>query len=210
MVKERQGNVLYAEEDVIAHQVNCYGRMDTGVSKEIRNKLLSIIQFHQHQRMCEMKNTELLGSCQIMKTVNEKYVANLFAEVIPVSRGGETDYDALEQALWELQSIASENQLSIALPAYLGCGQTGGDWETAYQIIKKVFEGSRTKAVIYYQADDIRRLWEDFGDVQMDPVTEGIESEWHDFPVETHRELIWHWFEETFHISVAHDLIGTC
>lgn len=46
MVKERQGNVLYAEEDVIAHQVNCYGWMDAGVSKEIRNKLLSIIQFH--------------------------------------------------------------------------------------------------------------------------------------------------------------------
>lgn len=48
--------------------------------------------------------------------------------------------------------------------------------------------------------------WNEFGDVPMNPETECIESEWNGFPAGTHREEIWHWFEETYDISV-HDLM---
>ena len=41
----------------------------------------------------------------------------------------------------------------------------------------------------------------------MDPETERIESEWHVFNAGTHREEIWHWFEQTFDLSVAEDLM---
>lgn len=53
-----------------------------------------------------------------------------------------------------------------------------------------------------------RELWVKFGDVPLDPITETIEIPWENFPVGTHREEIWHWFEETFHISVAEDLMN--
>lgn len=46
-------------------------------------------------------------------------------------------------------------------------------------------------------------LWMEFGDVPMNPTTECIECEWLDFPIGTHREEIWHWFEEKFNVSVA-------
>lgn len=42
----------------------------------------------------------------------------------------------------------------------------------------------------------------------MNPDTEKIEEPWLDFPAGTHREEIWHWFEEQFDISVAEDLMG--
>lgn len=42
----------------------------------------------------------------------------------------------------------------------------------------------------------------------MNPDTECIEAEWHGFAVGTYREDIWHWFEETFDVSVAEDLMG--
>lgn len=42
----------------------------------------------------------------------------------------------------------------------------------------------------------------------MNPETEEIEEEWHGFSVGTFREDIWHWFEETFNVSVAEDLMG--
>ena len=61
-------------------------------------------------------------------------------------------------------------------------------------------EGSAYKA-------DIKALWEDFCNVPMNPETEEIEFDWNDFPVGTHREEIWHWFEETFHISIEEDLM---
>lgn len=53
----------------------------------------------------------------------------------------------------------------------------------------------------------IEALWEEFGDVPMNPCLETIEQPWHRFPAGTHREAIWHWFEEEFHISVAKDLM---
>lgn len=48
-----------------------------------------------------------------------------------------------------------------------------------------------------------QELWFELEDVPMNPETECIEAEWHGFPIGTHREEIWHWFEETFHVSVA-------
>lgn len=53
-----------------------------------------------------------------------------------------------------------------------------------------------------------KELWECFGNVPMNPETEEIEEEWNGFSVGTHREEIWHWFEETFDISVAIDLMN--
>lgn len=49
----------------------------------------------------------------------------------------------------------------------------------------------------------VRELWYEFGDVPMDPETECIEESWRGFPKGTHREEIWHWFEETYDVSVA-------
>lgn len=49
----------------------------------------------------------------------------------------------------------------------------------------------------------IRKLWQEFGVVPMDPDTECLEEEWHGFPAETNREDIWHWFEKEFRISVT-------
>ena len=53
-----------------------------------------------------------------------------------------------------------------------------------------------------------KKLWKDFGNVSMNPETECIEEEWNGFPTGTHREEIWHWFEEMFDLSVAEDLMG--
>ena len=52
------------------------------------------------------------------------------------------------------------------------------------------------------------KIWERFEDVPMNPETECIEVDWMMFPAGTHREDIWYWFEETFEVSVAKDLMG--
>lgn len=63
----------------------------------------------------------------------------------------------------------------------------------------------------------IKKLWQEFGDIPMDPETECLESEFipcaingtalYWFPSGTHREDIWYWFEEEFNLSVAEDLM---
>lgn len=49
----------------------------------------------------------------------------------------------------------------------------------------------------------VKDLWEEFGEVPMNPETEEIEESWKHFLPGTHREDIWHWFEEQFDINVA-------
>ena len=45
-------------------------------------------------------------------------------------------------------------------------------------------------------------LWHELGDIPMNPETECIEVQWHNFPSGTHREDIWHWIEDTYHVPV--------
>jgi hypothetical protein len=54
---------------------------------------------------------------------------------------------------------------------------------------------------------NITALWESLGDVPIDE-DECIEQSWNGFEKGTHREEVWHWFEDTFNISVAKDLMG--
>lgn len=42
------------------------------------------------------------------------------------------------------------------------------------------------------------QMWEEFEDVPMDPQTECIEIQFQQFPVGTHREEIWHWFDNVY------------
>lgn len=56
--------------------------------------------------------------------------------------------------------------------------------------------------------EDLDELWAEFGDVPMNPETECIESDWLHFPAGTHREEIWHWFENTFDCRVADLMYG--
>lgn len=63
-------------------------------------------------------------------------------------------------------------------------------WDTAIKITEEAVEKFTMQ------------LWDEFGDVPMNPKTECIEIQWRDFPAGTHREEIWHWFEDTLGASV--------
>lgn len=212
MIKEIKGNLLDTKRGIIAHQVNCKGVMGAGVAKQIRQKLLSKEQFEHYRRMCKENPPEmLLGGCWCYPVNGSKTltVANLFAENIPTGKGLDTDYDALRKSLSVLRNQARVYHMPISIPGYLGCGLAGGDWETVYsKILIPLFEDYPDGLMICYLPESVKTLWDEFGDITMDPDTECIESSWHGFPAGTHREEIWKWFEETFHVSVAEDLMG--
>lgn len=51
-----------------------------------------------------------------------------------------------------------------------------------------------------------KRLWSELGDQPVDE-NECLENEWEHFRAGTDREEIWHFFEETFDLSVHDDLM---
>ena len=86
-------------------------------------------------------------------------------------------------------------------------------WRTDYNMeiisyrIDVTENGVTSKGTPYVFLNLVKELWEDFGDVPMNPNTECIEDFWGRFCPGTHREEIWEWFEDTFNVSVAKDLM---
>ncbi|OPH62187.1 Appr-1-p processing protein [Paenibacillus ferrarius] len=138
-IKVIEGDLLSAEEDIIAHQVNCMGVMGSGIAKVIRNKYPEVYDQYLNEFKGKSK-IELLGECQVIKTSVGKYVANLFGQF---NFGGDgkkyTDEEALKGALISLKEFAVENGLSVALPFKIGSDRGGADWNVVYGIIGEVF-----------------------------------------------------------------------
>ncbi len=91
----------------------------------------------------------------------------------------EAEYDAI-RAYCEICGFSiTEDDLIIIKSR--GLEECFADWEETY----------------------VKDLWEELGEVPMNPETEEIEEPWKHFLPGTHREDIWHWFEKQFDISVA-------
>ena len=65
------------------------------------------------------------------------------------------------------------------------------------------FTGALLTVKEFIRDEKIRDLWVEFGDIPMNPETEEMEETFLDFPAGTHREEIWHWFDEQYSDGVA-------
>ena len=55
----------------------------------------------------------------------------------------------------------------------------------------------------------LESLWHEFEDIPMNPETECMEAPFLDFPAGTHREDIWHWFDERHSKGITYLLYRT-
>lgn len=145
MIKIVKGDLLYATENVIAHQVNTCGVMGGGVAYYIRKKYPNVYQ--QYVKTCnEVKDRKsLLGQCQICNTGNDRqFVANLFGQLDFGTDKVQTNYAALTDAFERLDSQLSMLELrkpmSVAIPYGIGCGLGGGDWNVVFKIIEETLK----------------------------------------------------------------------
>lgn len=153
MIKIVEGNLLDAKEDIIGHQVNCKGKMGSGVALQIKEKYP--LAFSKYQNYIKNKRSNvgsfyvsgmLLGNCQIVYVGDEnnkpRFVANLFGQDGYGYNGRKyTDEDSLFESLVKLRTEAEEYGKSVALPYNIGCDRGGGDWSKVEKLILKAFEG---------------------------------------------------------------------
>lgn len=74
----------------------------------------------------------------------------------------------------------------------------------------KIEQDANGKAILQIEHDwlqNILDLWQKLEDHPYDPETECILAPYIIFPTGTHREEISHWFEDSFHICLAEDLM---
>lgn len=74
----------------------------------------------------------------------------------------------------------------------------------------KTEQDANAKAILQIEHDwlqNILDLWQKLEDHPYDPETECITAPYIIFPTGAHREEIWQWFEDSFHIGLAEDLM---
>lgn len=139
MIKIIDGDLLESNADIIAHQVNCMGKMNSGVAKQIREKYPDV--FAQYKRVCDSYTPQyIIGHCQIVVT-NGVTIANLFGQLGYGYDGKQyTKLDALKKSMIELRNRCYPST-TIAFPYGLGSVRGGAKWEDVYAMIEEVFEG---------------------------------------------------------------------
>jgi O-acetyl-ADP-ribose deacetylase (regulator of RNase III) len=139
------GDLLQAKENIIGHQVNCMGVMGSGVAKQIRAQYPKA--YEEYRLTARGIEKFLLGTCQLVKVGEDKYIANLFGQDKYGKVGVFTEYAALGFSLENLAEISRRRNLSVALPYKIGCDRGGGDWTVVFNMIEDIFED--TDVVLY-------------------------------------------------------------
>jgi O-acetyl-ADP-ribose deacetylase (regulator of RNase III) len=152
MIHYLNQDVTTARQQIIVHQVNCQGRMGSGVAKAIKEKFPNV--YTEYKKYCDKYGRPavinvLLGKCQIVEIdepnrnrPDKQYVANLFAQDKYGFDGQMyTSYDAFLKGLQTLKEFCIEHNItSIAFPEKIGCGRGGADWQIISRMIETTFE----------------------------------------------------------------------
>lgn len=141
-IKIIDGDLFNTTAPFLCHQVNCQGKMGSGVAKQVRAKYPAA--YRQYMCLCNDKSpSELLGHAQFVYGT-DKIVINMFAQNRYGYDGHRyTDYSAFASCLHEIVKKVVPGE-TIAMPYNIGCGLAGGDWNTVYSLIEKILGGQYT------------------------------------------------------------------
>ena len=148
----KNGNLLDAQTDVIAHQVNCQGVMGSGVAKQIREKWANVYTAYKAEYdLFTDLNKPLLGNCQLVQVNDHQYVANLFGQnKYGYDSKRYTSYDGIYDALTNLVFLFFYNNInSIAFPFRMSSDRGGADWNVVLAMIESVFKDTEITIEIW-------------------------------------------------------------
>ena len=117
------------------------------------------------------------------------------------------DWNKLEKGSWSEHGriIEAADGTKIEIGLYREPADTEYNGTLTFQIFCND-DVMVCQQVSSYDPEDIEELWDEFGEVPMNPHTEKIETPWNGFPAGTDREDIWKWFDE-IHPKGVHYLL---
>ena len=143
------GDIFESDADAILHQVNCQGKMGSGVARQVKERYPFVYELYKqacdNDKKCRpagMGKSMLLGYAQVCPLKSslageEKYkqcIVNLFAQD-KYGYDGKcyTDYGALQKCLESVN--AKFRGKKVAIPYMMSCYRGGGDWDIVSTII---------------------------------------------------------------------------
>ena len=145
MIHYVKGDITQSHCDVICHQVNCQGKMNSGVAKAIREKFPEVYeQYKAFSDRFKDHTGALLGKMQPVEIQHNppRYVVNLFAQQYYGYDGIRfTDYEAFYNSISHLAiELAAAPEKTIAFPCHIGCVRGGANWNIIRTMIEEVFQ----------------------------------------------------------------------
>lgn len=150
MIYWKKGNLLESDCDYICQQVNCMGKMNSGIAKQIREKWPIVYQ--NYMAKCNFSHPSgyirpelLLGDIQIVglwddynETKFHQSVINMYSQLNYGYDGRRyTSYDAFWNCVNLIkQSVPTDKK--IGFPYNIGCGLGGANWNVILAMIDTV------------------------------------------------------------------------
>lgn len=153
MVKYVKGNLLDSDCDYICHQVNCRGRMGSGIAKQIRERFPEVYRVYRERYDDALRvlrsPDQMLGSTDIVQIPDSsQYVVNMYSQRSYGYDGKRyTSYKAFRFILQELKKDIP-TECTIGFPKGIGCGLGGGNWKTISAMIEEIL-GDTHNVYIY-------------------------------------------------------------
>ena len=131
--------------DYIVHQVNCQGKMGSGVAKRIKDEYPIVYKNYMAKCLSAEKPENVYSTIQIVPLYEEynegewnPQCCNFFSQFDYGYDGKRyTSYDAFWICLNRLKQCVPKGS-SIAFPANIGCGLGGANWNIILQMIIEV------------------------------------------------------------------------
>ena len=172
MVQFVQGDLLKSNCDFICHQVNCQGKMNSGIAKQIREKW-PVVYHNYMAKYNSVSDTAdtlagqyegggptigemLLGSIQVVGLWEDYYatpihqsVINMFSQEYYGYDGRRyTSYDAFWNCLNLIKQTVPKGK-TIGFPKRIGCDRGGANWNIILAMITEVL-AEDYEVFIYY------------------------------------------------------------
>lgn len=151
-----RGSLLDAKVDYICQQVNCQGRMASGIAKSIKERWPQVYESYMD---CCLYNAShggnsrsLLGVCQYVDVEPDMAVINMFAQEYYGYDGKRyTSYDGFWCCLGKIKETVPKGR-KIGFPHKIGCGLGGANWNIIMAMIIEALEADYE--VYIYRLED--------------------------------------------------------
>lgn len=145
MIINIKANLLNASTNIICHQVNCKGKMDSGIAKQIKDNY-SIVYYKYIEHLKSVGRVKALGNIQPIVIDKHRIIINLYSQYDYGYDKNKiyTNYYAFKLCLKRLREYLLENNIKeLSLPKYIGCGYGNADWKIIHDVISEILKDFR-------------------------------------------------------------------
>lgn len=127
------------EQCIIVQQVNCRGKMGSGVAKAIRDRYPQVYEHYFAEFELGLLK---LGYTSYIEVEENKIVANICGQDRYGYDGKQyTSYEGLRKGLEDVKLMADALGITVVIPYKIGCGLGGGDWNgVVFPMIEEIFD----------------------------------------------------------------------